>query len=381
MNLMKRQLRCVALPCGLVVGLAGVVTPVQAIVTPIARYNFEGGNANDPYSGLNGTLNGTAAIVADANANRGMVLQLDGIDADLDSGHVDIADPTGLLNFGATGTRQGSVTVAAWVYSDDWTVHSSLLNQGEWRNGIGFSVKADSPAGGCTECSLWVGAEPFNDPDGLNISVPANEAHRSDALVPQSDWHHVATTWDYDGTQTTINFYLDGQPSGFLEGGVMAGRVTPPIDNDGDGVGNTRIGAEWRDMNPANLRWVYSGLIDDLMIFDTALNAAGINDAMNGNVSAQGPAGLVGDYNANGAVDAADYALWRDTRDQTVAPGSGADGDKNGTIDQNDYSVWRANFGATTSAASGAAAVPEPSTSLLLLAALCSIATSRRSTR
>ena len=75
------------------------------------------------------------------------MLQLDGIDADLDSGYVDIADPTGLLNFGATGTRQGSVTVAAWVYSDDWTVHSPLLNQGEWRNGIGVSVKADSPAG------------------------------------------------------------------------------------------------------------------------------------------------------------------------------------------------------------------------------------------
>ena len=238
---MKRQLRCVSFVCGLVVGLAGLVTHVQAIVTPIARYNFEGGNANDPYSGLNGTLNGTAMIVADANANRGMVLQLDGIDADLETGYVDISDPTGLLNFGATGTRQGSATVAAWVSSDDWIVHSSILNQGEWRNGIGFSVKADSPAGGCTECSLWVGAEPFNDANGMSISVPANEAASFRCVGATVRVASRCRDLGLRRRQTTISFYLDGQPSGFLEGGVMMGRVTPPIDNDVDGVGNTRI--------------------------------------------------------------------------------------------------------------------------------------------
>jgi hypothetical protein len=52
-----------------------------------------------------------------------------------------------------------------------------------------------------------------------------------------------------------------------------------------------------------------------------------------------------GDYNANGVVDAADYAFWRDAVGATVPPFTGADGSGNGTVDQADYDVWRANFG------------------------------------
>jgi len=57
--------------------------------------------------------------------------------------------------------------------------------------------------------------------------------------------------------------------------------------------------------------------------------------------------GLPGDYNANGAVDAADYVVWR--------KGLGT------TYTQNDYNVWRSNFGDTAgSGAASNAAVPEP---------------------
>jgi hypothetical protein len=79
---------------------------------------------------------------------------------------------------------------------------------------------------------------------------------------------------------------------------------------------------------------------------------------------------LKGDYNRDGAVDAADYVVWRD---QVGTEGRNliADGNRNGMIDQGDYDVWKANFG--LSAGSGAVAngsVPEPaSSSLLLLAA------------
>ena len=61
-----------------------------------------------------------------------------------------------------------------------------------------------------------------------------------------------------------------------------------------------------------------------------------------------------GDFNADGAVDAADYVVWRDT----------------GINGQLGYEEWRAHFGQT--AASGSdimakAAVPEPRTAMLLL--------------
>ncbi len=75
---------------------------------------------------------------------------------------------------------------------------------------------------------------------------------------------------------------------------------------------------------------------------------------------------LVGDYNRNGVVDAADYVVWRKTLGQNVPGGSGADGDNNGIIEQNDYSVWGANFGTQSGLASAtAAAVPEPASWLL----------------
>jgi hypothetical protein len=42
-------------------------------------------------------------------------------------------------------------------------------------------------------------------------------------------------------------------------------------------------------------------------------------------------------------VDAADYALWRNTLGSTTD--LQADGDGNGTVDQNDYTYWRTQFG------------------------------------
>ena len=52
------------------------------------------------------------------------------------------------------------------------------------------------------------------------------------------------------------------------------------------------------------------------------------------------PPAPTGDYNGDHVVDAADYTVWRDTLGQTVAKGSGADGNADGTINSSDYSFW-----------------------------------------
>jgi hypothetical protein len=86
------------------------------------------------------------------------------------------------------------------------------------------------------------------------------------------------------------------------------------------------------------------------------------------------PPGVAGDYNNNGTVDAADYALWRNggpLANESASPG---------VVDQADYNLWRANFSSTGGGGSGqaVAAVPEPAAWLLSLVSLGALGSCRR---
>jgi GH35 family endo-1,4-beta-xylanase len=75
---------------------------------------------------------------------------------------------------------------------------------------------------------------------------------------------------------------------------------------------------------------------------------------------------VLGDYNHNGMVDAADYTVWRDTFGRAVTVGVGADGNGDGLIDAEDFNVWRQHFGQKLLAGS-ASNIPEPSSLLLIV--------------
>ncbi|MGD9636192.1 MAG: hypothetical protein AB7U97_23120, partial [Pirellulales bacterium] len=78
------------------------------------------------------------------------------------------------------------------------------------------------------------------------------------------------------------------------------------------------------------------------------------------------PSGPAGDYNNNGIVDAADYAVWRD---HLGAPNGALVNDVNhGTIDQDQYNTWKANFGTSGAGSTIGATVPEPATIALFAA-------------
>jgi hypothetical protein len=70
------------------------------------------------------------------------------------------------------------------------------------------------------------------------------------------------------------------------------------------------------------------------------------------------PTIFAGDYNRDGAVDARDYTLWRDTLGAKVSQGTGADGDGGGRIGLPDLEAWKSHFG--DESGSAGVAVPEP---------------------
>lgn len=83
---------------------------------------------------------------------------------------------------------------------------------------------------------------------------------------------------------------------------------------------------------------------------------------------------ILGDYNNDGTVDAADYTVWRDTAGQTgaslAADGTGPSGTPDGVVDDLDYQFWVEHFGNTSgSGAASSASAPEPATWLLALMA------------
>ncbi|MGE3241964.1 MAG: hypothetical protein AB7G28_18425 [Pirellulales bacterium] len=76
---------------------------------------------------------------------------------------------------------------------------------------------------------------------------------------------------------------------------------------------------------------------------------------------------LIGDFNEDGRVDAADYTKWRD--------GLGT------TYTQAQYNEWRSHFGQTAGSASSASAIPEPAGASLLFVAIAAAITCFRAGR
>jgi GH25 family lysozyme M1 (1,4-beta-N-acetylmuramidase) len=122
------------------------------------------------------------------------------------------------------------------------------------------------------------------------------------------------------------------------------GLSSPPTD------ANMGVWSDW-------VFWQYSwtGNLGGENPLDLNTYRGTLNDLQEYVVGGEPP--LVGDYNDDGVVDAADYTVWRDTWTRFNTTDMRADGNNNGVIDTGDRDVWAANFGATSNAA---VAVPEP---------------------
>jgi hypothetical protein len=158
---------------------------------------------------------------------------------------------------------------------------------------------------------------------------------------------------DLDGTPIlveTINFAGligslfaagNGVSNGFNDSGQVAFIVSGEVQDEFGGTGE---------------------YIDAIVVSDVATTSAG----------------LPGDYNNNGVIDAADYTVWRDAL--TAGSTSLTNDLTPGTVDESDFLYWRAHFGETLGSGSGAgqAAGPEPSALAILLTGTLAIVLRRR---
>lgn len=98
------------------------------------------------------------------------------------------------------------------------------------------------------------------------------------------------------------------------------------------------------------------------------------------NLSVSAVAGLLGDYNEDDIVDAADFVVWRKA-EQTGVADLPNDNDDPGNIGPAEYALWRANFGSTlpgSGSGLGGGAVPEPASVVLVMLGMAAMAMGRR---
>jgi hypothetical protein len=170
----------------------------------------------------------------------------------------------------------------------------------------------------------------------------------------------TAVPFSFSGTadRTLLEFDLTGSNEITLQAGV---EYAIDIRNTGSDS------MYWmRDENPYAGGNIYAqnDFTTDTQRFDVA------GDGRRDGALALFAAGLAGDFNNDGKVDAADYVTWRKNSGNAPLPND------NGVADQTArYALWRSNFGNQSSPGSGLsqAAVPEPTTVLLLAISACAV--------
>jgi len=204
---------------------------------------------NSVVGGTNGTINGATWI---NDPGRGVVLSFDGID-----------DVVNMIDYkGITGGASRSMCL--WFKTDGLG--------GTGPNGRGL-LGWGTPQGSGVRWELVINIQGSpRVPDALRINASSG-TRTCQTVVTDSMWHHVAVVMHDDGSPTSeeMHVYLDGVEETYSQ--TNAG-VAINTGSDAD----VRVGNGVRE----DQNGFFSGLIDDVRIFDHALTEDEILFAMQG---------------------------------------------------------------------------------------------------
>jgi len=217
------------------------MTPTPTPIGLVAAYNFNEGSGttvNDASGhGITGILQGATWT---ASGRYGNALSFNG-----SSSYVDLGNPA-LLQI------TGSMTLSAWVKAA-----TNPSDDGE------IVTKSDSASGWQLKTSPDTGPHTF----GVRVSGGVNAlSHRYSTTVRSLNvWYHVAGV--YDAAARTLDIYVNGVwDNGVLIGPIPASQVNSAV--------NVNIGRRTGG-------FYFSGVIDEVRIYNRALSAAEIQADMN----------------------------------------------------------------------------------------------------
>jgi MYXO-CTERM domain-containing protein len=273
------------------------------------------------------------------------------------------------VRFGAPFNTDGSaVTVDGTPYFPSNTDQVSRFDQNGFTP-LTIKTSTDSATGGI---ALWQPANyvVFN---GTNAKVEIMAKLTVPQGAGQAD-HIVLVLKDQDGNDDTpttgADEYHFNLPLSSFNTSTMT-TVSVPLNSF------TKLTKANEFTNPGD------GLLTNFNLYYLGINtdqgAGLVNLAIDHmSVMLPAPAGVAGDYNNDGVVDAADYAVWRANLGTTFALPN-RDTTNSGNVNQQDFTFWKSRFGANSgSGASGVGAVPEPASWLLALMAVGGFAAVRR---
>ena len=223
-----------------ILALAGAALP-GTVPAPVASWRMEegqGGTTADDIGGNDGTLVGgaawTAVDVAPAAAGSTAAIQFDGVD-----------DQINMLGYkGVTGTNPRSMS--AWIRTASTSPNQdmSIMSWGNNSGGQKWNFRIQQGAG---------------RPGTIRVEVNGGYIVGA-TVVTDGQWHHVAATWENDGSPNVndVKLYVDGQPEGYSA--VLARSINTASGKD------VQIGRDH-----SNRR--FNGWIDEAAIFDRALTA------------------------------------------------------------------------------------------------------------
>lgn len=228
----------------------------------VARWSFDsspGGNVvPDEIGSVNGTLSGDAAFVSGGISGNAVAM------TSLGNGLVDMGN-----NFGFTGNQ--TFTIQAWV-------KTSVM---------AGNIVVSKHVAGFTN-GYWLGLNNTND-GGVNEPIGSFKFYQSDSnslnsgnsAINNDTWHQLVGV--HDGVNNHIRIYLDGTR-------VPLPNSTDPLNSIGANTAPFSVGGI---ISAGNLVSAYTGLVDEVWIWDHALTDEEVSFYFNNPTGVPEPSSIV----------------------------------------------------------------------------------------